>query len=73
MKSYSVISAVFLLLVKEYQMLLKRYDTTELPKVSAAYSTELLLTHLTETWRTALDSGKAVAVAFIDFKKALKM
>ncbi|KAL9986839.1 hypothetical protein ACROYT_G001045 [Oculina patagonica] len=36
----------------------------------SGYSTELLLTHLTETWRTALDSGKAVAVAFIDFKKA---
>ena len=36
MKLYSGISAVFLLLVKEYQMLLKRYDTTELPKVSAA-------------------------------------
>ena len=35
------------------------------------YSTELLLTHLTETWRTALDSGIAVAVAFIDFKKAI--
>jgi len=34
------------------------------------YSTELLLTHLTETWRTAIDSGKAVAVAFIYFKKA---
>lgn len=34
------------------------------------YSTELLLTHLTETWRTAIDSGKVVAVAFIDFKKA---
>lgn len=34
------------------------------------YSTELLLTHSTETWRTAIDSGKAVAVAFIDFKKA---
>ena len=36
------------------------------------YSTELLLTHLTKMWRTALDSGKAVAVAvaFIDFKKA---
>ena len=34
------------------------------------YSTELHLTHLTETWRTALDSGKVVAVAFIDFKKA---
>ncbi|KAL9970882.1 hypothetical protein ACROYT_G023335 [Oculina patagonica] len=36
----------------------------------SGYSTELLLTHLTETWRTALDSGKAVAVAFIDFNKA---
>ena len=38
MKSYSVISAVCLLLVKGYQMLLKRYDTTELPEVSAAGS-----------------------------------
>ena len=34
------------------------------------YSTELLLAHVTETWRAALDSGKVVAVAFIDFKKA---
>ena len=34
------------------------------------YSTELLLAHLTETWRKAVDSGLKVAVAFIDFKKA---
>ena len=36
----------------------------------AKYSTELLLIHLTETWRKAADSGLVVAVAFIDFKKA---
>ena len=36
----------------------------------AGHSTELLLIHLTETWRRALDSGKAVAAAFVDFKKA---
>ena len=34
------------------------------------FSTELLLTHLTETWRKAVDEGLVVAVAFIDFKKA---
>ena len=34
------------------------------------YSTELLITHLTELWRRELDKGKAIAVAFIDFKKA---
>jgi hypothetical protein len=33
------------------------------------YSTELLLAHLTETWRKAVDSGLKVAVAFIDFKR----
>ena len=33
-------------------------------------STELLLTQLTELWRKEVDKGKAVAVAFIDFKKA---
>ena len=33
------------------------------------YSTELLLVHLTETWRHAIDTGY-VGVAFIDFKKA---
>ena len=26
--------------------------------------------HLTETWRSAVDSEKVVAVAFVDFKKA---
>jgi len=26
--------------------------------------------HLTETWRSVIDSGKFVAVAFIDFRKA---
>ena len=31
---------------------------------------EYLLVHLTETWRKALDSGKFVAAAFIDFRKA---
>ena len=36
----------------------------------AGFSTELLLTHLTETWRKAVDEGLVVAVAFIDFKKA---
>ena len=36
----------------------------------AGYSTELLLIHLTETWRRAVDSGLVVAVAFVDFKKA---
>ena len=34
------------------------------------YSTELLLVHLTETWRHSIDSGYVVGVAFIDFKKA---
>ena len=34
------------------------------------YSTELLLVHLTETWRHAIDTGYEVGVAFIDFKKA---
>lgn len=34
------------------------------------YSTELLLVHLTETWRMAVDSGLIVAVAFVDFRKA---
>ena len=36
----------------------------------AGYSTELLLIHLTETWRRAIDSGLVVAVASVDFKKA---
>ena len=34
------------------------------------FSTELLLTQLTELWRKEVDKGNAVAVAFIDFKKA---
>ncbi|KAL9982533.1 hypothetical protein ACROYT_G004584 [Oculina patagonica] len=34
------------------------------------YSTELLLAHLTETWRRAIDSKKVVGVVFIDFQKA---
>ena len=33
------------------------------------YSTELLLVHLTETWRHAIDTGYVEAVAFIDFRK----
>lgn len=36
----------------------------------AGFSTELLLTQLTETWRKAVDAGLVVPVAFIDFKKA---
>ena len=36
----------------------------------SGHSTEYLLIHLTETRRRALDSGKFVATAFIDFKKA---
>ena len=36
----------------------------------SGYSTELLLVHLTETWRKAVDQNKVVAVAFIDFRKA---
>ena len=34
------------------------------------YSTELLLVHLSEIWRTANDAAKVVAVAFVDFRKA---
>ena len=37
------------------------------------YSTKLLLKHLTEFWRNTVDSGLALAVAFIDFKKAFNM
>ena len=33
-------------------------------------STEYLMIHLTESWRTVIDCGKFVAVAFIDFRKA---
>lgn len=31
---------------------------------------ELLLVHLTEIWRTALDLDSVVAAAFVDFRKA---
>ena len=34
------------------------------------YSTELLLVHLTEIWRMAVDSDNIVAIAIVDFKKA---
>ena len=34
------------------------------------HSSELLLINLLETWRTAIDANKVVAVAFVDFKKA---
>ena len=34
------------------------------------YLTELLLVHLTETWRNAVDSGLTVAVSFLDSRKA---
>jgi len=34
------------------------------------HSTELLLAHLTETWRHAVDSGLVVGVALVYFKKA---
>ena len=34
------------------------------------YSMELLLMHLTETWRRAVDFGLVVEVAFVTFKKA---
>ena len=33
-------------------------------------SPELLMLHLTETWKEALDRGTTVGVLFIDFKKA---
>ena len=36
----------------------------------AGFSTDLLLTQLTQTWREAVDAGLVVAAAFIDFKKA---
>ena len=34
------------------------------------HSTELLLVHLSEIWRRAIDANKVVTVAFVDFKKA---
>ena len=35
------------------------------------YSTELVLIHLKESWRRAVDSGMAVATAVIEFKKSV--
>ena len=35
-----------------------------------SHSTELLLVHLTESWRQAVDNNLVVATAFIDFRKA---
>ena len=35
------------------------------------HSTDLLLTHLTETWRRALNSNLVAGVLFIDFQKRL--
>lgn len=37
------------------------------------HSTELLLVHLTETWRRAVDSKLVVGVVFVDFKKAFNI
>ena len=34
------------------------------------YSTELLVIHLTETWRRALDINRVVGAAVVDFQKA---
>ena len=34
------------------------------------HSPELLLVHLSEIWRTAIDANKVVAVAFVDLRKA---
>jgi len=34
------------------------------------HSTELLLVHLTESWRQAVDDNLVVATAFTDFRKA---
>ena len=34
------------------------------------YSTELLLVHMTEIWRSAIDSNKVVGIVLVDFQKA---
>ena len=34
------------------------------------YSTELLLVHITEIWRSAIDSNKVVGIVLVDFQKA---
>ena len=35
------------------------------------HSTQLLLAHLTESWRHEIDNNLVVATAFVDFRKAL--
>ena len=37
--------------------------------IAAGYSTELLLSHLAEMWRKAVDSRLVVGVACVDLKK----
>lgn len=32
-------------------------------------STEMLIVHMTEKWRSALDQGKAIGMVFIEFRK----
>ena len=32
------------------------------------YSTELLLVHITEIWRSAIDSNKVVGIVLVDFR-----
>ena len=34
------------------------------------YSTELLLVHMTEIWRSAIDSNEVVGIVLVDFQKA---
>ena len=34
------------------------------------HSTQLLLAHLTEYWRQAIDNNLVIATAFVDFRKA---
>ena len=37
------------------------------------YSTQLLLTHLTECWRQSIDANLVVATTFLDFRKVLSV
>ena len=37
------------------------------------YSTQLLLTHLTECWRQSIDANLVVATTFVDFRKVLSL
>ena len=34
------------------------------------YSTDLLLVHMIEIWRSAIDSNKVVGIVLVDFQKA---